>query len=44
MEEKLKIALEERDIYWQEKMAGQERSHAEVMENKVCLFFNVTCY
>ena len=34
MDEKLKAGLEERDIFWQEKMAEQERSHAEMVENK----------
>ena len=34
LDEKLKLALEERDIFWQEKMAEQERSHAEMVETK----------
>lgn len=37
MEEKLRVGLEDRDIFWQEKMAEQERSHSEMLENLVIL-------
>lgn len=33
--ERLSAAIEERDIFWQEKMAELERSHAELLESKV---------